>query len=635
MTWLKGTTTWGTLGNVLTQLICGEVADSNSNTCAAGDKWVREQTRTVTDAVLNSTTTLTSATAAFTAADVGSLVIATGVPLGTVINSVTNATTVVMSTAATATASGVTAQFCWDTIRTPSVKDVSTGACANRTGYFANVSASISNSGGFLSTVGNGACKLINPFTSDPSTSGFHRWYVVISVIGANSVSGNYSTATLSYQYYDADTGALVGNSNATPNGAGNATLSNVLQVNVSDPSGFLNVNMKWIRAFTSTYMYGIDWWPMLPREGSTAPSFTAAPPGVSGTDYDIVRIAAPVAASGVYTGYSSSRCGPFYGLGIRTATGLGGNALYTVTTSMALAKCRIFNSATNGVLSLDVSGSKPDTANTTTMRGIELRIATWIKAFQTPASVSSSSQVQYWLSVKNDGIVLLLNGDPGVSGKMGSSWICSFTPSDSSYDVLPVLFNTDVLDFTTDNSGATGICGVQYSYWGQRRRQDASETSASRDWQTKWLRCDHGAAVLWAGASALDISGMISALTSLYPFGAANGTASGNYPSRQYKPGPDGKWWLYGFQYAEMGFNSSNWQGAAVSVVDDLRFVRGSHTSRLLYLADTGWNNGDELTDTGTSQKYQLATPDYLGAGIRVRQTTNTYFGGLAIVEV
>ena len=65
-------------------------------------------TRTVTDGVLNETTTLTSASAAFTLSDVGRLVTGTGIPAGTTIASRVDATEVVMSQAATATASGVT-----------------------------------------------------------------------------------------------------------------------------------------------------------------------------------------------------------------------------------------------------------------------------------------------------------------------------------------------------------------------------------------------------------------------------------------------------------------------------------------------------------------------------------------------
>ena len=67
-----------------------------------------KHSRFVTDAVLNSSTTVTSATAAFTSADVGSFMTGTGIPSGATIASVTNATTVILSAAATATATGVT-----------------------------------------------------------------------------------------------------------------------------------------------------------------------------------------------------------------------------------------------------------------------------------------------------------------------------------------------------------------------------------------------------------------------------------------------------------------------------------------------------------------------------------------------
>jgi lysophospholipase L1-like esterase len=67
--------------------------------------------RIVTDGVLNSTTALTSATAAFVSGDVGRLVVATGIPFGTYIEAVGSSTAVTLSQAATATASGVTVIF--------------------------------------------------------------------------------------------------------------------------------------------------------------------------------------------------------------------------------------------------------------------------------------------------------------------------------------------------------------------------------------------------------------------------------------------------------------------------------------------------------------------------------------------
>jgi hypothetical protein len=64
--------------------------------------------RTVADGATNSNTTLTSATAAFAApADNGAIIAGAGIPGGTRIQSVTNGTTVVLTAAATATATGV------------------------------------------------------------------------------------------------------------------------------------------------------------------------------------------------------------------------------------------------------------------------------------------------------------------------------------------------------------------------------------------------------------------------------------------------------------------------------------------------------------------------------------------------
>lgn len=63
--------------------------------------------RTVSTGVLNSSTTVTSSTIAFTAGDLGCTIAGTGIPTGTVISSVSSATTAIMSQTATASASGV------------------------------------------------------------------------------------------------------------------------------------------------------------------------------------------------------------------------------------------------------------------------------------------------------------------------------------------------------------------------------------------------------------------------------------------------------------------------------------------------------------------------------------------------
>ena len=64
--------------------------------------------RIVTDGVLNSTTLLTSATAAFNVGDISRPVSASGIPAGTTIVAVASATNVTLSAPATASTSGVT-----------------------------------------------------------------------------------------------------------------------------------------------------------------------------------------------------------------------------------------------------------------------------------------------------------------------------------------------------------------------------------------------------------------------------------------------------------------------------------------------------------------------------------------------
>ncbi len=65
-------------------------------------------TRTVTDGVTATNTTVTSNTAAFTSSDVGSVIFGTGIPTNTTITVRNSATSVTISQAATATATGVT-----------------------------------------------------------------------------------------------------------------------------------------------------------------------------------------------------------------------------------------------------------------------------------------------------------------------------------------------------------------------------------------------------------------------------------------------------------------------------------------------------------------------------------------------
>lgn len=114
--------------------------DTNAEVTAGGTYWVVYYadviSRSITDAVLNGTTTVTSATANFTSADVGATLASSGnIASGTYISSVTNSTTVVISAAASVSATGVPV-----TIGGGNVSNYTTWAYQTVTSTAANVS---------------------------------------------------------------------------------------------------------------------------------------------------------------------------------------------------------------------------------------------------------------------------------------------------------------------------------------------------------------------------------------------------------------------------------------------------------------------------------------------------------------
>lgn len=533
-----------------------------------------------------------------------------------------------------------------DTIRTPASKDVDTGACSTRTGYFnaLGYTQKKNYNDPLQEPAGATVVKVKTPFTALPtSTSG--RVLLFLYCQTPNAVSGAYDTSVWRWYIYDADTGSLIlSNTNVVPSAAGDLSITSGLVVTISDPSGIVPQYRGFNRGFMTGYLYGIDQWPMLHRQGATAPVFSVAPPGVQGTDWDIVRES--YVTTSTQTNFLD-RGNLLHGLGIKTATANNG-ALYTVSHSMALIKARIFPSGTNGVLSLDLGQSKHDTAvSTTTYRQIGgMRISGWAQCFANPASVTATSAVQYFMSVTDDGIALVLNGDPGASGKLGTAFVGCFVPADPTYDVFPVMCNCNVVNYTGDTQGEDFSMALALPYYSQLHRQ-AGEEATVRDWQTNWLRCEQNggppASYNFSGQFPADITsssttGSYAAAYRATAIGLTSGataTVNNALPIRQVKPGIGGNWWLYALQFGESDWTNTSSSLYIASPLED-RIVRGQ-CDRFFFVPSDGWASGDELTDTATGTKYLLVQPDYAGGGMgsRVRVNTNTYFGGVAIAEL
>ncbi len=564
MTWLSGISTWGGIVNKLTELACGESADGNSVTCAAGDQWVRE---------------------------IGGQ----------------------------------------NLLRTKTSLDVALGNMSNRSGYFTTMKQRVTTaslSGSMLPDTG--VCRTTNIFTSNPASS-FGRWVVRITISAANTVSGNYSTMTYTGTIFDADSGATITSiGTSSPNAAGLATISNGMQVTFSSPTGFITLNQIYMRAFTTTYLGGVDWWGPYYSRRNGSHSFSVNPSGTTVTDWDVVDIPCANSITSLV-----NNGGMAQGLGIKTNTGLSG-ALYTVTWSASLNKIRLIESGTVGQINLECGGGgKVDTVNGSVYRHQSgCLVGTWLRPFLTAGSVISGSPIQYWMSVKPDSIIIVLNGDPAYTGKSTVAYIVAMTPT-SSYDKFPIVYGGGNTDYTIDNSSTTAFTAAgELSLLGAKLRQDASEV---RDWQTGWMRAD-----FTTTATGTD-SFSEAAQAKGWNTGAGNVTlyAVGFYsdfltqpvppytlpPSTSSKPHLiDGKWWLYGFWWTE--------NYATASLIASTGIYPRGYSTNPAYVPGTGWTNADEFTDTATSDVYFLFAADYMGGIGRMHVTTSTYEGGAAILE-
>jgi hypothetical protein len=676
MTWLKGTSTLAAIGPLIAQLVCGEVADGSSVTCAVGDRWVRE--------------------------NVGR-----------------------------------------DTIRTPTSVDYTPAVWQARAGYFSlqQVPNQIGNQGkpapgrNLDGSAGSASvAQVTGPFTSNPTTL-FNRWNVQLQVATANTVAGNYTTARITYSLNDLDriTTGNISSGTLTPSASGVVTLPNGATVQVTDPSGILTVGTMWQRSFTSTYTYGIDYWPWWARRGSgvAAPTWTTAPPGVAGTDYDIIDQVTPLYASNFPFNGMLGMEASLSGLGIKTATGLGASPMYSGTFPIALAKCRIYANGTNGQYAIDPGPSVLDSVNGSVLRpsgcianGITPALGNnntvgwpepFLRCITTPGSATGSTAVQYFISCKATGIFIVLNGDPAGTGIISTGYIGTFTPNDVTNDVLPVMWSqlhnspiaaayyqpfmfsmpywflrrqvdpkevavhagtaTSTTATTLADTGATRTVNQDVGltiYAGSSSGVVTSNTATTwtvtswtggtpsgtatyrvqRDWQTGFMRNDFGASIPYGISGGTNGSGGVNQYTMITPGWAQSsptGTGAANeisYPASGQKPMlNDGNWWLWGWNYVDSGYGML--VGSGGSTMDDglnaveTAFFRGSQNLRFFYLPGVGWGHGDELTDTGSGEKFLLIAPGggtptpCLGAGAQYSLGGASYTGGIAVAEL
>lgn len=574
VTWLRGQVQWSDLTNKIIELLCGESADDFAVTAATEDRWQRE----------------------------------------------------------------VAAQ---NNIMNHNSANRNLGNMSNRAGYFALIGSAVSGGDDWhvaLSTV----CRCTNVFTSAPG--GATNWFVSVAVTVANSVPGNYSTATVEVIYWNADTGVSISSATGSPNAAGVISAANGMQITLSDPSGTLSTKAKFVRQYSTTYVGGIDWFgPAYWMKGSGAVTFSTAPSGTQTTDWDLVDITTALTQSSISMAGTPDpprpRGGFGHGVGIKTNTGLSGN-LYTYTYASALIKIRLtqltggsagqieaFYFAKlgfDGVSSYNLGGGWPPSGGL------------WLRPFQTPGSVLSSSLVQYWIAVGPDHFSIALSGDPGVSGKTCFNAVGTHDPIMTDWDVFPSWIGASLADYTAAINTDSSEVFQRMHLWDQKKFQDLSE---NRDWQTRWSRCDfmNGESAKPDGGGSAQVVNQLSSLNltdipTLFLLGPTNDSNGFQLllSASMLKPSPfDDKWWIMALVGQDHDTVTSN----QTEMQDSLRAIRGE-LKHLYFVPSGGWANGDELIDLDVGETFYLWTPDYLGVYNRLQVSSNNFRGGLAISE-
>jgi hypothetical protein len=597
--WLRGSTTYQNLVDDLVKLICGEIADGAANTVPLADRWRRSF-------------------------------------------------------------AGV------NHIRPPATQDVTLDA-GFRAGYFSLMST-LAGAPNFC-TASQAVCRCTNIYTSNPTAGQIPsgKWVVSIVVNTANTVPGNYSTLRVSWDARDIEglfaTPWISGN-NVSPNAAGQLTIGNGMTVQFSDPSGIVPAGISWFRGFTTTYVGGIDCWGQaFAAFGSGNASFSSSPSGTSGTDWDAnVKLGGNMQSNTNYSngqaagaGINYQKCfsnGTHFGLGIKTNTGLSGNT-YAITFPAAPGFFWKINPVTGGQVIVDrFCGVAADsTATYRRVCGWSWTDASWLIPFTAAGSVTPGAQVQYWMSVKDDHICVVLNGNPAFSGQSTCNWISKFNPY-LTQDKFPWFMGTHYLP-SQNWAGCTWRSVVSLGKF-----QDGSE---NRDWQTHWGRQDHA-----DGPGLTTVSSSFSSATSEpvmelgsdhYATSGGGGQSGGRLgktlwhigfgissaiqssfaravgesfnPTFSQKPhGVDGKWWLLGSQVTDL-------PGNAAYLPTSYQWPRGVFTNKAaFYIPESGWASGDEITDGVTGDVYFLIGANDHRIYVKTTNQSSVVIGGAAIRE-
>ena len=490
--------------------------------------------------------------------------------------------------------------------------------------------------------------------------------HVSLRVVSSNTVAGNYSNATVYWYVQYATTtsaGSLTGSNSVTLNasGVGTFTYSGItFTVQLGDPSGILPANACFWRWFTPTYRGGIDTWRGYGR-ATSAPSYSVAPSGTSGTDYDPVSLlirkngltnsdsylAVPrMVESATPTSYGYAYPGGFeQGMGIKTNTALTGNR-YVVSFSASNALHALIyaggTAANSSRLNAIYGGLGVDPTDGSTQYGAsgynrctntyDTGYA-FLRPF--PNTTVATAGVEYWISVTPKHIAIALNGSSTYSGYTTLNEIAEITQLES----IPGRGKTWFVGAHTEPNLPAFSDVRPYYRWGPHPLAAKISTvgvrDGGRDWQTGSGRCDifvNTRASIWH--QSMGFLGEVLYPTSLYSY-QNDGLFTGTYFPVPAVRTPT----VVSTFESEMAFmtpfpwnysDSASNSGADAYIANYSR-PEGIVDHGIFVLGQGGWAEGDELTDTVTGKKYMLFKAS---ARTGVAYSSSDTFWGLALEE-
>lgn len=444
------------------------------------------------------------------------------------------------------------------------------------------------------------------------------RVYFVAYVSTTNSAPGNLSGTVVTFRLINADTGAVIagpttvsgwsGSSDTRALGATGVSLTLTLGGSDQFIAGNPGNTILWIRAYTTTFTQGIDYFPEAAKvtaAGITVSNTSGGPNNYTGggTDYTLVQQvhAFPGVSATVGYGQRADTEWGGTGAGCGIAWNAGGSPPAVGANYFIPAAYTVYGAYFQVPNVVSISSNFALTGGPMDVWDATLQVGRFVRNANGPtvspqtslnttvstgqlfvgAAQAGSTFINFWISVKSDKIVIVLRGDPGQNGRIVVQTLQRLANPQAT-DKWPWLYLFDGGAFAATSGGCQHVSSTfQYAqpYYGVPSQAMGNIS------QPMWFGGGNGAT-----AGRVVTTGI--------------GPTAGVQTPTQNPNNWDLRWWLYSL-YVFRNRGGSN----LVGTFDETKQTGISGTLQGIYsLSADNWSNLDELVDN--SGTYLLVTP-------------------------